>query len=126
MAATNSPLISGMHHCRCRQGFNSSFLFFERLPDRLGRDALDEAQLDRLTGEHPECPVVVAVGDRAAGDGDEVGLLRAGERLAVAGLPLLAEHRVHPALGEAGAHAHGGVAADVEGAAHLGQAPTLA
>jgi hypothetical protein len=70
--------------------------------------------------------MVVPVRNGAAGDGDEVGLLGPGEGLAVARLPLLAEHRIDPTLGEPGAHAHSGVAADVEGTAHLSQAPALA
>jgi len=67
----------------------------------------------------------MAVGDRAAGDGDEVGLLRAGERLAIARLPLVAEHRLHPAFRKASADVEDGVAADVERAADLGEAPAL-
>src|SRR5262249_187487 len=64
--------------------------------------------------------------DGATGDGDEEGLLRADERLAIAALPFVGEHSVHPALGEARPHVDDGIAADVEGAAHLGQTPARA
>lgn len=69
--------------------------------------------------------MVVPIRNGAARDGDEVGLLRAIEGLAIARLPPLAEHRIHSALSEARAHADGSIAADIEGAAHLSQAPVL-
>src|SRR5262249_40570484 len=63
--------------------------FFEQCADGLGRDLLDEAQLDRLASQKAQRPVVVPVGDRAARDGDEVGMLWAGEGLAEAHLPFV-------------------------------------
>ena len=69
--------------------------------------------------------MVVPIRHRAARNGDEAGLLGTGERLAIAGLPLLAEHCIDAALGEARAHAHRGVAANIEGAAHLSEAPAF-
>jgi hypothetical protein len=45
--------------------------------------------------------MVMPVGDLTAGDGDEVRLLRPGERLAITGLPFMTHHRIYAALGEA-------------------------
>jgi hypothetical protein len=112
-----------MHHCRCRQGFSS---FFQKRSDGLWRDGLDKPELDGFAGQHAQGPMLVPIRDGAAGDGDEVGVLRAAERLAIARLSPLAEYRIEAALGEACAHAHRGVAADAEGAADLGEAPALA
>src|SRR5262249_33378271 len=64
--------------------------------------------------------------DRATGDGDQVGLLRAGERLAILGLALMAQDHIDPALREVSADVEDGGAADVERAADLGRAPSLA
>jgi len=47
--------------------------------------------------------VVVPVREGATGDGDEVGLRRAGKRLAIADLPRVAQNRIHAAWREAGA-----------------------
>jgi hypothetical protein len=69
--------------------------------------------------------MVVPVRNGAAGDGDEMGLLRSGECLAITDLALVAQHCIHAAFLKAGAHVEDGVAADVEGAADLGEAPAF-
>jgi hypothetical protein len=80
---------------------------------------------DGFAREHARGPMVVPVGNGAIGDGDEVGLLRATQRLATADLPLMAHHRVHATFCEAGTDVEDSSAADVEGPAHLDRAPTL-
>jgi hypothetical protein len=75
-----------MHHCRCCQGFS---LLFQERSDGFWRDLLNEAQLDGFARQQAQRPMVMSVGDRAAGEGDEVRLLRAAERLAIADLPLV-------------------------------------
>ncbi len=69
--------------------------------------------------------MVVPLRDGAARDGDKVRLLRTAERLTITDLPFVAQHAVHPAVREPGADVEDGVAADVEGAAHLSQAPAF-
>jgi hypothetical protein len=68
--------------------------------------------LDGLAGHQPQGPVVVAVGDWAAGDGDPVCPLLAGECLASTFLELIGEHHVHTAVQEADAHPFDGAEAD--------------
>jgi hypothetical protein len=53
-------------------------------------------------------------------------LLRAGQRLEIADLALVAQHRIHAAFREAGADRHDGIPADVERMTDLGQAPAFA
>jgi len=122
MAATNAPLTSGMHHCRCRQGFSS---FFQKRSDGLGRDLIDEAEFDRFAGQQAQRPMVVSVRDGAAGDGNEVGLLRTVEGLTIVSLALVCQDRIYSAFLKAGADTDDRVAADVECAAYLGETPTL-
>lgn len=70
--------------------------------------------------------MVMSVRDGAAGNRDQVRLLRAGQRLAVPRLALLGQHRIYPAFLEARADAHGRVAANIKGGTHLLQAPAFA
>jgi hypothetical protein len=112
-----------MHHCLWRQGLSS---FFEKRSDGFGRDALDAAQLDGFPGQQAQRPMVVPVEDGAARDGDEVGLLRAGQGLTIPDLTLMTHHGIHPAFRIAGADRHDGIAADIVGATDFGQAPAFA
>lgn len=62
---------------------------------------LDIAQLHGFASEQAQRPVVVPVGRVAASNRDEVGLLRAAQRLASPFLALVAEHRVESATQKA-------------------------
>lgn len=70
--------------------------------------------------------MVVAFRRVGAGERDEMGLLRAGERLATPLLPLVGQDRIHPALGKVVADALDRIEADIEGTADLRLAPALA
>ena len=69
--------------------------------------------------------MVVAVGDRAAGDGNQMGLLRAGQHRAPSLLSPVGQHRFHPTVAEARHHRFDRVAADIEGVADCGLAPVV-
>lgn len=84
------------------------------------------AQFDGLACKHPQCPVVVTCGRGAASDGDEMRLLRAGERLVASLLPLVGQYRLDATRCEAGADVFDGIAADAEGLADRRIAPALA
>jgi hypothetical protein len=99
--------------------------FFQERSNGLRRDLLHKAQLDRFAREHAQRPMVVPIWHLAAGNGDEVRLLLAREGLAMAGLPLMTQHRIYPAFRETSAHVEDRVAADVERPADLRQAPAL-
>jgi len=118
MAATNSPLTVGIHHCLWRQGFSS--VFFQKCSNGFQRNVLDESELNGLPGQHAQRPMVVPVGDRAARDGDEVGGLRTTQGLTVADLALVAHHRIDSAFFEPSLDCHNRVATHIKGAADLG------
>jgi hypothetical protein len=80
---------------------------------------------DRFASQQAKGPMVVPVRDGTAGDGDEVGLLRAAQGLAIADLTLVAHHGIYAAFREAGTDSHDGVTTDVEGATHFVQAPAF-
>jgi hypothetical protein len=64
-------------------------------------------------------------GGGAAGNGDEVGQLLAGERLAAPLLPLVVQHRLQPADQEALARVVDRADPDVQRAGHLDVAPAV-
>ena len=75
MRQTNAALAcGGMLHWRFNHGLRS---FFEHTAHRLVRDSLDHLELDELVREQAEGPAGRAVGWRAAGEGDQAGLLGA-------------------------------------------------
>jgi len=66
--------------------------FFQQLAHRFRRDPSDISQLDRLACQHAHRSVVVSIGDLTTRDGDEMGPLPIGERLASALLPFVCQH----------------------------------
>ena len=58
---------------------------------------LDIPQIDGFAGQHPQRPVVVALGHGTAGNGDEMGLLRSGQRGSAPQLFPILQHRVQTA-----------------------------
>lgn len=79
------------------------------------RDAAYKAQVYRLTRQHAQRPVIVAIGDRAARNGDQIGGLGSGKGLAVALLSFVLEDRLQPTFRIPLADPHDGIAADIEG-----------
>ena len=56
---------------------------------------LHKAQLDRFAGQQPQRPVVVTFGDGTAGNGNQMGLLFAGEGRAPPFLPPVVQDGIY-------------------------------
>ena len=69
--------------------------------------------------------MVVAIGDRAARKGDQMGGLGSGEGLTVALLSFVLEDRLQPTLQIPLPHPHDRITTDIEGGAELGLGPAL-
>ena len=74
MWATKSALTFGMHHCFFCHGLRA---FFQVQAHRLVGQGLDHSQLHHPVRQQAQIPVVVALGGRTAGQGDEMGLVSA-------------------------------------------------
>lgn len=69
--------------------------------------------------------MVVSIGNRRAGDRDEMGFLLARQRVAVALLLFVEENRLQSSREVPLSHPNGGIARDAERFADLGVAPAL-
>ena len=69
MWATKSGLTSGMHHCCFCHGLR---VFFQTQAHRLVGQGFHQAQFHRLAGQCAQRPVVMPLGSRGAGQGDQM------------------------------------------------------
>ena len=65
--------------------------------DSIGRDATDEAQFHGLVRKPPYCPMIMPIGDRTTGDGDQVGRLLPVEGVSSMLLHLIVQDRFQSA-----------------------------
>ena len=78
-------------------------------------DAADKVQFYRLVRQHPQGPMVMPIGDRAAGDSNQMGGLGSGQGLAVALLSLVMEDCLQPSFGIPLTNPHDRIATDIKG-----------
>ena len=110
-----------MHHCFCH-GLRA---FFQVQAHRLVGEGLDHSQLHHPVRQQAQIPVVVALGGRTAGQGDEMGFAP-GIQLAVpVGLGPVPERPVQPILGEAPLDAEHRALGHIQSLGHLGRRPPL-
>lgn len=97
----------------------------EHLADRFRRDGLNTTQRDGFSDKHAYGPLVVAIRNRGARDGDHMGGLLTGQSLALALVLLVMQNRFESAREIPLPHTDGGIAGDAEHLAHLGISPAL-
>ena len=98
MWATKSALTLGMHHCFFCHGLRA---FFQVQAHRLVGQGLDHSQLHHPVRQQTQIPVVVALGGRAAGQGDKMGFAPVIQLAVPVRLGPVPERPVQPILGEA-------------------------
>jgi hypothetical protein len=84
------------------------------------------AQFNGFASQQAKGPMVVSIWNGAACDGDEVSLLRTSQGLAVAHLALVTHYRIYAAFVESATDGHDSIAAHIECATYLMQAPAFA
>ena len=94
-------------------------------PPRLVGQGFHHSQLHHPVRQQPKIPVVVALGRRTAGEGDQVGLNPVVHLLIAVDLIAVSQHFIQSLQGVPPLGAEHGALRDVQGLSYLGSSPTL-